>query len=628
MCGIVGIIGHSEFDSIESYEILRKSLSEIQHRGPDAEGSLQFENVLFGHVRLSIIDLSQAGNQPMLSKGEDIAVSYNGEIYNYKEIRKNLDTPDSDFISETDTEVLIEFFREKGVESFKELNGMFAFSILDKKKRRVYLARDRFGIKPLYYSIHKNSFIFGSEIKALKKFTEVRNINENALPEWSYYGNTLQSETLFEGIKQVKPGHYLEVDIDTLDIKEFCYWSPKNINKSKFKQVGGLSEIISHTRSLLENAVKSQLVGDVPVGIFLSGGIDSSTVTAFASRHYPRKIDTFSVGFDFENGEGELPKAREVSELFNTNHHEIRVSGYDIADTVQKMVEHHDAPFSDAANIPLFLLGQQMKGRAKVVLQGDGGDEIFGGYQRYSTLAYRKLWKNTINFLSYFHGFTYPKDKTYYTRQRYINALKNKDEAKLMALLLTVEDESQPPLNIFSQNLRERIKHIDPFLQYRLANELFINENLVQRMLLTDTQLILPNIFLEKVDRSTMAASIEVRVPFLDNELSEFVLSLPSDLKIKRGQKKWLLKKTMEGLLPHNILYSKKQGFGVPFGLWLKGPLSELFNDKVLELQRKNIDILDWGYIEKIKNQNTEGHRDHSFTLWKVLNLMIWLSVK
>jgi asparagine synthase (glutamine-hydrolysing) len=290
------------------------------------------------------------------------------------------------------------------------------------------------------------------------------------------------------------------------------------------------------------------------------------------------------------------------------------------------MVYHHDSPFSDAANIPLYLLGQEVKGSVKVVLQGDGGDEIFAGYRRYATLSNRFLWWPFAPWAAKLHNVLERNNSDFYSRQRYLNALANPNEAELMALLLTVEDKFHSPLNVFSKSLQERIADIDPFSSYKECNKRFCGEDIVQRMLYTDTQLVLPNIFLEKVDRSTMAASIEVRVPLLDNLLTGYVMQLPSQLKVKRGEKKWLLKKAMENILPDSILYSKKTGFGVPYQLWLKGPLNELFHDKLSQLQARNCDVLNWVYIDRLMNENLTGHRDHSFMLWKVLNLMIWLS--
>ncbi len=626
MCGIVGVFCRKEF-SAENYKAsVDRSLDEIRYRGPDGKGIYIYNNIALGHVRLSIIDLTNAGHQPMLSSDDRHVITYNGEVYNYNDLKQDLGSDAVSYKSNTDTEIILEYFKIYGVSAFKKFNGMFAFSIVDKKNKKAYLVRDRFGIKPLYYYKDNNKVVFASEIKAIQSICKNKGINEKILPEWSYYGNSLRDETLHKDVKQLLPGCYIEIDTDTLEFKQKTYWQPESLLHKRAENLNNSSLIIKRIRSLLETAVCSQLVGDVPVGVFLSGGVDSSAITAFAANNYDKQIDTFSVGFDFQKGVGELPKASIVAKQFNTNHHELRVTGYDVADIVQKMVYHHDGPFSDAANIPLYLLGEEVKGKVKVVLQGDGGDEIFAGYRRYNTLSRRTLWKPFIGLISNLHESFLTHNEKFYLRQRYLNALKNRDEGELMALMLTVEDKCNSPTQIFSKDLRARVDNIDPFKSYKACNNRFLSENIVQRMLFTDTQLILPSIFLEKVDRSTMATSLEVRVPFLDNSLTEYVMSLPSELKIRRGQNKWLLKQAMRGILPDSILFSKKTGFNVPYQLWLKGPLNELFNDKVLELKKNKCTLLDWKYIERLMYENKNGLRDNGFMLWKTLNLMIWLS--
>ena len=625
MCGIVGIICDKNV-SVESYSgKVDKSLDLIKHRGPDDRGVYTYKNTILGHVRLSIIDVSAKGHQPMVCGENQSAITYNGEVYNYKDLKNEISSKNIKYKSNTDTEVILEYFKEHGPSMFDKLNGMFSFGLLNKNNKKAYLVRDRFGIKPLYYSIDKNKIVFASEIKSIIAICGGKELNEAALPEWSYFGTNNREVTLYKNIKQLLPGHYIEIDTDTLKYKYHTYWLPESLINNHSNAIKNKSTIIKQVRSLLESAVCKQLVGDVPVGVFLSGGVDSSAITAFAAKNYNKQLSTYSVGFDFELGEGELPKAAIIAKLFKTNHHEIRITGYDLADTVEKMVYHHDGPFSDAANIPLYLLGEKIKENVKVVLQGDGGDEIFAGYRRYQTLSSQKYWAPFINIITNLHKLM-PNNEQYHIRQRYLNALNTNNEGELMALLLTVEDKNFSPLQIFSQELQTRISEIDPFISYRDCNNRFKNLDIVQRMLFTDTQLILPNIFLEKVDRSTMAASIEVRVPFLDNSLIEYVMSLPSTSKIKRGEKKWLLKQAMRGILPDSILFSKKTGFNVPYQLWLKGPLYELFNDKIIELKNKKCDLLDWGYINKLMKETINGSRNNYFLLWKTLNLMIWLS--
>jgi asparagine synthase (glutamine-hydrolysing) len=626
MCGIVGVIYKKNFSAEHIRLNLDQALDEIRYRGPDGKGIYINKNIALGHVRLSIIDLTSNGNQPMLSNNDEYVITYNGEVYNFESLKKNLELDGINFKSKTDTEVILELFKAQGVSSFKNLNGMFAFSIVDQEKNKAYLVRDRFGVKPLYYFIDTDQIIFSSEIKAINTICGQQEINEKALPEWSYYGNTLKASTFHQGVKQLLPGSFIEIDTNTLDYIKQDFWTPKNISRNSNIVKEDSKSIIKKVGNLLEEAVRSQLVSDVPVGIFLSGGLDSSSITALAARNYEKKIDTFSVGFDFELGDGELPKAALVANRFNTNHHEIRISGYDIADITEKMVYHHDGPFSDAANIPLYLLGEKVKSKVKVVLQGDGGDEIFAGYRRYKTLAARPLWKPFVKSFSMFHNAFFNHNEKFYARQRYLNALKRFDEAELMALMLTVEDEENTPMKIFSCDLLERVSNIDPFESYRDCNNKFLEEELVQRMLYTDTQLILPSIFLEKVDRSTMAAGLEVRVPFLDNSLTSYVMALPSKEKIKKGHNKWLLKEAMRGILPDNIIFAPKSGFSVPYNLWLKGPLDELFNDKIEQLKNRNCSVFDWNYIQQLMQENKKGIRNNGFILWKILNLMIWLS--
>jgi len=625
MCGISGIIRRTDQSADVHRNEVEKSIAQLYHRGPDDNGIFIQDSVAFGHARLSILDLSDAGHQPMACSESKFLITYNGEVYNFKELRNQLGLKKCNLQSATDTEVILEYFKLKGTKSFVDLDGMFAFAIYDFKLEKVYLVRDRFGIKPLYYFSDQDKIIFSSEIKAFKGYDiDINSIDINALPEWIYYGNPLREKTLYNEIKKVLPGHYIEIDLKTLNVKEISYWSPELIPEKKVNFFRNRQPIVKKVQKLLEDAVRKQLVSDVPVGIFLSGGIDSSAITAFASKHYDNDLHTYSVGFDFDGGINELPKALKIAKQFNTSHHELTIGSYDLADTIEKLVYIHDSPFSDAANIPLFLLGKELEGTAKVILQGDGGDEIFGGYRRYNTLSLMRYWKPIISIFSQLHQYL-PRNKDFFIRNRYLNALNFNNEAELMALLLTVEDKYNNHQDIFSKSIQTNFKDIDPFQAYKDCDSRFANKDIVQKMLFTDSQIILPDIFLEKVDRSTMASSIEVRVPFLDNALTNYALSLPSKIKVRHGQKKWLLKKALINILPNEILFGKKTGFGVPYQYWIKGPLLELFYDKKNELKNLHPTILNWKYIDCLMVENRESVNDHSFILWKILNLMIWL---
>ncbi len=556
MCGISGAVYQSDVKAKNFSDKLTRSLKCISHRGPDSNGKFFYENMMFGHVRLSILDLSEFGHQPMVSKSKRFIISYNGEIYNFNELAKKYKI--HNLKSTSDTEVILELFEKYGVKIIPEFNGMFAFSILDRFEKKVFLVRDRIGIKPLYLQMTKSAFYFGSEIKAIDEL----NMNDESkmdignLHEWLYYGNTLGENTLYKGVKKLLPAHYAEVDMKTLNIVNHRYWSPS----LPIKNGRNIDRLIIENKNHLERAVKKQLISDVPVGVFLSGGIDSSAIASFASKHYYGKLSTYTVGFDFDKGANELPKARKFAKNLGTNHHEIRISGREVADIIEKMVVHHDQPFSDAANIPLYLLCNEIKSKNKVILQGDGGDEMYGGYKRYDTLFNLKRMKFFAKIANIANKFT-KKNKHKYIRQRYINALCSRNDWELMALLLTVEDKKNQPELVFEKKIREKILQANPFDRYKKLQKKYADISISDQMTLIDSQVILPDIFLEKVDRSTMAASVEVRVPFLDNDLVDFAQSIPSKIKTPKGHQKWLLKKSLDGVVPNEILYGKKNRF-------------------------------------------------------------------
>jgi asparagine synthase (glutamine-hydrolysing) len=621
MCGIAGAIYLPEVSALEYENRLENALNRIEHRGPDNTGSYFKENVMLGHVRLSILDLSDLGHQPMVSSSQRFVISYNGEIYNFKElaVKYKLDL----LKSNSDTEVVLELFELFGPSIIAEFNGMFSFSIFDSKEKKMWLVRDRMGIKPLYIKTTQNGVYFGSEIKSIVELThnEPLTLNVDKVHEWLYYGNSLGDKTLYEGIEKLLPGHYIEIDLASLSMAKTCYWKPSQPERKK----NNINELIRENTVLLEQAVKRQLVSDVPVGVFLSGGIDSSAIAAFASKHYDQKLPTYTVGFDFDKGVNELPKAKALAEKFGTDHHEIHISGFDVADIVEKMVEHHDQPFSDAANIPLYLLCEKVKHTTKVVLQGDGGDEMYGGYKRYHTLANINKMRLAAN-LGTLANKVMPKNKAYYIRERYMNALKSKDNWKLMALLLTVEDEKSRPENVFKKSFRNLVLSSSPFDRYQACQESYKHLNLSDQMALVDSQIILPDIFLEKVDKSTMAASVEVRVPFLDNDLINFAQSIPSKIKQPKGHQKWLLKKSLSGIVPDDILYGKKTGFGVPFGFWVANSLKELFFDHLNKMNHKYPNVFDLKAIEAMHKMHVNNERDFGFLLWKILNFSIWVN--
>jgi len=624
MCGISGILKHN-INEAEAHSAVEASLHVIKHRGPNHTGHLVHKNYALGHVRLSIIDLSDDGNQPMEDSSGRFTIVYNGETYNYKDIALDIDLETNNLRSSSDTAVVLEAFSILGVDLFPKLNGMFAFCIIDNNLNKAWLVRDRMGIKPLYYSIEKGQVLFCSEVKGLKKLhPKVHDINYDVLSEWAYFGAEIGDKTFHDGIKQLLPGHFIEVDLTNMRTSKHAYWLPE----SDIVNVLPTKKTASKLNSLLNSAVKRQLISDVPVGVFLSGGIDSSAITAFASMNSDIPIKTYSVGFGFDDGINELPMAARIAEEFKTDHHELVISEYDLIETLESLVKHHDYPFADAANIPLFLLGNIVKNDVKVVLQGDGGDELFGGYRRYQTLKMKPIWQHFSKSLNFLNFFLDKDTLSAQTRGRYIKLLNSSDDAELMAQLLTVESKADDPLRIFSSAINNKIHSHDPFRSFRHCDKRFSNLDLTQKMLYTDTQIILPDIFLEKVDRSTMASGIEVRVPFLDNNIVDFAMGLPSNIKVKGIKKKSLLIKALRGTVPDYVLDAPKTGFSVPYGRWLKGVLHEYFMEQLELVRLSRPGLLDFKHIEKLIYINRHESRDYSFLLWKVLNLCIWLNNK
>ena len=623
MCGIAGIIA-PRLESGRLRQAIEDMVAEQVHRGPDAQSFFVDPDLgcALGHDRLSILELSPAGAQPMQAQDGQTVICYNGEIYNFEDLRRNLPSG-IDYRGHSDTEVLIEAYREMGVDAFKRLNGMFAFAILDKKRGEVILVRDRLGIKPLFYAQCQGAITFASEIKGLLASGLVENAPDySRLHEYLYFGSTLGEATMFAGIKQLPPGTWTTISLETGVMADpVTYWSVAELpDRSDVSE----SEAIERTRELLDAAVKRQLASDVPVGAFLSGGVDSSAIVALATRHYEGRLRTYTVGFDYIGDGDELPQARKVAERFGTDHHELHVSGGDTIATIESLAHAHDQPFADPANLPLYQLCKALEGETKVILQGDGGDEIFGGYRRYVYLTHMAMMQPASRAidaaLSLLRGRFGPR---VFGAHRFFHALSQKDPAERMALLMSVEGPYNPPAAILSSDIRYEIERQDPFRRYREVSSELSSEDALQQMLHTDLQILLPDIFLEKVDRSTMAVSTEVRVPFLDFDLVDYVASLPAKLKVRNGKRKFLLRNVLETIVPDEILNARKVGFGVPVKSWLAGPLRDYAQERILG-QSSPSGLFDAEVVNRHFEEHASGRRDHGQLLWKCLQLTFW----
>ncbi len=609
MCGICGYISDKNINIKEMNDVL-------SHRGPDNQTVFSDKHVALGHTRLSILDLSDESNQPMLSQSQRYVIVYNGEVYNFLDLKKELIELGVTFQKESDTEVVLEGFEQWGTALFEKLNGMFAFSIYDKKLNKIYIARDRFGIKPLYYyNHHHQDFIFGSEIKSILTSNIVKKeISYQGLYEYLHFATTLGETTFYNNIKKLESGHFIEYDIENraLEIKKY------KVNYELSSSNDSLDDAIKKTKELFENAVKRQLVSDVPIGIFLSGGVDSTAITAYATKHYNGKVKTFSAGFDFDGGDNELENAKFIANHFGTEHQELHIKGDNVPEILEDLNHHFDQPFGDAANIPLYLMSQALKGKEKVILQGDGGDELFAGYHRYIRLHHYKTYKGIARFLSIIRNLI-PKSSSKYKGLRFLFALNQKEPSHEMAYILSQEMFNEDPADYFSEEIQEQLQKVEPFQRYQHFYNKFKELDPVNRALYTDMNIILPDLYFEKVDRATMANSLEVRVPFLDNDLAAYAMSLPSHYKVRGKEKKYLLKKAFEGVVPDKILYGPKKGFGVPFQYWLREPMKEFMLNTIRASEIYN------SKIEQLMQDHISASKDNGYILWKLLNLVIWL---
>ena len=615
MCGIAGVV-YRDGRPVDRGLVQRMGAC-LRHRGPDDEGEYTGGGAGIAHTRLSIIDLSESGRQPMGSDDGRYVVAYNGEVYNFRELRQTLERCGHEFRGRSDTEVVLRAFIEWGESSFAKLEGMFALAVWDSAERRLHLVRDRFGIKPLYYHADAESLVFGSEIKALLASGEVgRDIDWGGLHEYLYYNTALGERTMFAGVRKLLPGHVLTLDDSGVRVREYCSIFDVEAVEDDY------ATAVEKVRGLLERAVRDHLVSDVPVGVFLSGGIDSSAITAFAARHYGGRLKTFSAGFDFDRGVNELPKARKVAEHFDTDHHELHVSGGDVAGVMERLVRCHDQPFGDAANIPLFLLCEQLGDGNKVVLQGDGGDEVFGGYKVHSLMAIER-WATLFaraTCLGVADG------------SRWGPVLRCGAAAEQSGRLAAVRHGVGGPAGRGSSprgcSRRARARC------WRRATRSRATGSFIGRFASLDTPcserftrtaaIILPDLYFEKVDKATMAHGVEVRVPLVDTRLAAYVMGLPAKYKIRWLHKKRILRRALRGVVPDETLGLPKVGFGVPASHWLRTTLAGYMRDVLLDDTRPSASLFDAAAMRTLVDDHVEGRKDSGTYLYRLLNLALW----
>ena len=592
MCGIAGFIGRDK-------GIITLMLDIINHRGPDDRGIFIDDNVTFGHVRLSILDLTSYGHQPM--EFDNLVIVFNGEVYNFKEIRESL--KEYDFFSNSDTEVVLKAFHKWGVSAVDRFRGMFAFCIYDRKNKKLFLFRDRVGVKPLYYYFDGKNFAFASEVRAIKKYKDKLKINKNALCEFFQYGYIFDEISIYKDVKKVKPGHFLEVDLEKLKIKENEYWSILPFFETQFNKRE--EKLVDELEELLVDAFSLRMVSDAPVGVFLSGGVDSSIVSAILQKHIG-DIKTFTIGFR-ENKYNEAPYAKAVAEYLGTHHIEKYLSVDKAKEILKNFVKIYDEPFGDSSGIPTFLVSRVAKENGvKVVLSADGGDEIFCGYRRYWEILKRYKIINKVPFRKILNLFL--KGDSYRIKH-------------LKSLLNNFSFEEFYNLMVKSSKGFEVKKLLGCDKSYYL-NSFEIGEKLnpMQGMMLWDLYRYLPDDILVKVDRATMSNSIEGREPMLDHRIIEFMARVPFEFKYKNGESKYLLKKVLERYLPKELIYRPKQGFGIPVFEWFSKDLRVMFD----EYFKEDDEFINMQYARYLLDRLKHKQHININTLWFILEYKMW----
>lgn len=630
MCGISGFIGNKDSNN-NSTLLLEKMLSKIIHRGPDSFGIWHEDDVYFGHRRLAILDLSPAGHQPMLSKDQNLIITFNGEIYNYLDIKHELDiNKNIHWTGHSDTEVILEAISFWGLEkALNKFNGMFAFALWNKQTQELVLARDRFGEKPLYYSLDNGDLIFASELTAIEQYPNLNTeLDHEAIQLYLKYRSIPAPYSIYKSVKKLSPGSYACWKKGSSSIEIKSYWDTKKIFIEKSSSPIQIceAEALNKLDSLLHSSVKNRMISDVSLGSFLSGGFDSSLVTAIMQKNSSTPVTTFSIGFD-NPAFNEAEHAKEIASYLGTRHIESYVTGNDALNVVAKLADIYDEPFADSSQIPMYLLSVQTKKHVTVSLSGDGGDELFGGYTRYINSL--EQWEKLNNIPLSTHISRFIAVLPEYLRSYLLNLLNLVSQRKLTNLQFAdlIELCGAKTFSEFYQMLLSSWKNTSILLNNPNVVQGYDNINLSQTnlMMLEDTLNYLPNDILTKVDRACMSVSLEGRIPFLDKDIAEFAWSLPLELKINNRMGKYLPKVLAYNYIPKHLLDRPKTGFAVPLAEWLRNDLKDwasnlLANDNLIRQQ-----IFDARIISEVWSEHQSSLIDHSDKLWTILMLQSWL---
>lgn len=620
MCGIAGIFRRD--GAVPSQDHIQNMTRLLAHRGPDGEGYHLDNSIALGHRRLSIVDLSAAGTQPMQNEDGQYWLTYNGEVYNHLTLRDDLLSHGHQFVSQTDTEAIVHGYEQYGSEVLQRLNGMFAFAIWDAAAQTLFIARDRIGIKPLFYGLFDDVFLFGSELKAILAHPAAqRELDPIALDLYLSLNYTPAPYTLLKGVRQLLPGQYLTISREDFQPRCQTYWDvrydqPLNI---------GFDDAQVEFERLLRAAVEKRLMADVPLGAFLSGGLDSSAVVA-EMKAITDDVKTFSIGFG-ERKFNEAPYAKHVADHLRTQHFE-KIVTPELATILPKVVWHGEDPLADSSMIPVYYLSQMTREQVTVALAGDGADEILAGYPTYLATQ----WARGLSWL--------PHQLIQNTVQPILNQLPTTEGKvsrgeKLSRFMAGVGLSWQEAHAVWRQihTTAQKRALIRPdflpdqntlFATYKSYYDKSRSDDMLANLLYVDTRFYLPNDMLVKVDRMSMAHSLEARVPFLDHELVEFVAKLPSNYKLKGQIGKFLLRASMKNRLPQNTLQRPKEGFNIPASKWLRGELSDLMHDTLTQEHLASMGIWQEQGVRKMMNDHQQRKGDYGHQLWGILTLGIW----
>lgn len=626
MCGIAGVMRFSRGERVDP-AVLRQMCRAMAHRGPDDEGFYFDGPVGLGMRRLSIVDLA-TGHQPISNEDGTLWLVFNGEIYNHAELREPLIARGHRYATHSDTETIIHLYEEYGDDCVQHLRGMFAFAIWDTRKRSLFIARDRLGIKPLYYHLTPEAFLFGSEIKVLLEYPGVRReFHRAGLPEYLAFGYLSGAETFYSGIQKLMPGHTLRLG-ENGDLTITRYWDLATHAETESRPQ---SYYVEAYRDWLEQAVGSHLMSDVPLGVFLSGGLDSSAMAALTTKIRGDRVETFSVGYP-ETSYSELPYARLMAKHLNSIHHEVLLTSDDFFHSLPKLIWHEDEPIAWPSSVALYFVAELARSRVKVVLTGEGSDETLGGYSRYAftlkNAAFDDVYRRIVP------GFVRRSLRRSIADSRLIGATVRR---KLGHTFLALDRDSWASFyfdnffSAFSENGQSALLSRELSAQFAsgsayarvLENWAHSSGDLLQRMLYTDIKTYLVELLM-KQDNMSMAASIESRVPFLDHVLVEFAVNIPQAHQLHGLSGKHILKKATEDLLPHEIIYRPKLGFPTPWSGWLAGPQLDVIEKLLLEPRSTDRGFFQTSAVQRLFREHRSHYRDHYDRIWRLLNLELW----